>query len=938
MVNHRLRRYLPQTLTGRVFGLFACTLALFLGLAVTLFYRYEFTSGIEDALGSAQILSEVVTPTVADSVVIGDYDTVRRTLAKAIQHSPFSRASFIDLAGAAVVVTRDTHETLWTPAWLLDSISQRLSEINSIITVGGRDYGVLRLRFAPEVIAGEIWRVTRLACALVVVTLVLGLVVIRWSLRIWMEPLENIRRFSDTGGLAGGADDVAARALALRSAPLEIRETLDAFARREAEFQAQRITAAATLLAVGDGVITLDPHGIILYANPAAEALLPLPVGRLTGSQADVVLPAAFALQGAGDSLWQPWVRRRVETDGPHGDTVYLETTLGPVRDAAGTLIGHVLTLRDVSAAQAYEDRLKAELDMRLSAARSLRRALRGMLDEAEFERYATSDTDLESVARLIEGLVREREASRRALDHQKFALDQHAAVTVSDAAGRIVYANHKLSELSGYSIEELVGEHQLLLSSGQAVPALQSQLRTSILEGRVWHGEFINRHKSGSLYWVAATAVPWLDDQGRLTQYITIRTDITPQRMAERALAEAHQRELLTGREIQRGLLIGELPSGLTGVELASYNRASRGIDGDFYVVTPYRPDCFELLVGDVMGKGVPAALIGAAVRTSYNRVLTELLARSSLEAGALPTLGEIANALHRQLTPRLIELNTFVTLALYRFDQHQSHLTYVNAGHTPGLLRSAEGRIHRLMGLNVPMGVLLDETYRECTWPMRAGDTLLVYSDGITEARDAQGEEFGEDRLSQGLAESALAGVPTAAALQALRKRLQVHEGEGEKGDDETAVLVSLRGGTPQDPATDPSCTLELPWDMAHLAVLRARVEGAALAAGLSEDAVGRLVLAAFEAATNVVRHATPLIEGASLTLRIVTDPQVLAVEIWYVGEAFEPTGEPEPDFSGQSEGGFGLYIILQSVSRVSYTHPVPGVNCTRLEMDRA
>ena len=96
----------PQTLLGRVFALYALSLTLFVGLGLGFFYYYTFVVELEDAADSAQILSEVVAQTVADSVVIGDYDTVKRTLHKAIKGSPFADASFIDLQGGMVTETQ----------------------------------------------------------------------------------------------------------------------------------------------------------------------------------------------------------------------------------------------------------------------------------------------------------------------------------------------------------------------------------------------------------------------------------------------------------------------------------------------------------------------------------------------------------------------------------------------------------------------------------------------------------------------------------------------------------------------------------------------------------------------------------------------------------------------------------------------------------------
>jgi len=96
-------------------------------------------------------------------VVIGDYDTVERTLHKAIRRSPFADARFIDLQGGVIAAVQTGASFERAPDWLTARVADRLHDINNNIVIGGRDYGVLRLRFAPQLIAGEIWTVTTLA-------------------------------------------------------------------------------------------------------------------------------------------------------------------------------------------------------------------------------------------------------------------------------------------------------------------------------------------------------------------------------------------------------------------------------------------------------------------------------------------------------------------------------------------------------------------------------------------------------------------------------------------------------------------------------------------------------------------------------------------------------------------------------------------------------
>jgi anti-sigma regulatory factor (Ser/Thr protein kinase) len=122
-----------------------------------------------------------------------------------------------------------------------------------------------------------------------------------------------------------------------------------------------------------------------------------------------------------------------------------------------------------------------------------------------------------------------------------------------------------------------------------------------------------------------------------------------------------------------------------------------------------------------------------------------------------------------------------------------------------------------------------------------------------------------------------------------------------------------------------------VELPWSLAGLERLRQRV--AAAAAALGPEVADRLVLAAFEAATNVVRHVRRPFDDATLSCRLRREADRVTVELWYIGPLFQPEQGNQPDFSGVREGGFGMYIIDKAVSQVVYEQPALDVCCTRL-----
>ena len=183
--------------------------------------------------------------------------------------------------------------------------------------------------------------------------------------------------------------------------------------------------------------------------------------------------------------------------------------------------------------------RLRADLEIRNRAVESLRDAVKGLLGAAHDPAVEASE-DLAALSRIVANLVHEREEQRTQLDNLKFALDEHAIVSITDLGGRITYANERFCRVSGYAREELLGRNHRILKSGRHDQVFFKSMWETIVAGRVWHGEICNRAMDGQEYWVAATIVPSLDAQGRPYEYIAIRTDITNRKQVEQQLTEA--------------------------------------------------------------------------------------------------------------------------------------------------------------------------------------------------------------------------------------------------------------------------------------------------------------------------------------------------------------------------------------------------------------
>lgn len=212
--------------------------------------------------------------------------------------------------------------------------------------------------------------------------------------------------------------------------------------------------------------------------------------------------------------------------------------------------------------------------------------------------------------------------------------------------------------------------------------------------------------------------------------------------------LARARQREVEVGAKIQQTLLLGSLPSNLPGMRMAILTIPSQQIDGDFCDFYRHNDRCLDIVVGDVMGKGVPAALLGAAIKSYFLRALSFLVV--SLDRGELPEPEEIVTLVHADVTRHFIGLESFVTLCYARLDLERHEVAFVDCGHTKTVhFQCRRGRCETLQGENIPLGVSEREIYKQVVVPVDAGDVLFFYSDGVTEAKNETGEFFGEDRL---------------------------------------------------------------------------------------------------------------------------------------------------------------------------------------------
>ena len=235
---------------------------------------------------------------------------------------------------------------------------------------------------------------------------------------------------------------------------------------------------------------------------------------------------------------------------------------------------------------------------------------------------------------------------------------------------------------------------------------------------------------------------------------------------------------ELVLSRQIQTEML-PRAPLRSRVAEVAGVSVPAREVGGDFFNYFDMPEGRLALLVGDVSGKGVSAALLMANAQAT-------LRARLPHES----ELAALADAFDRELdlnTPR----NVFLTLFMGILDKDGRELRYVNAGHNPQFLIRAHGPIEPLSSTGLPIALYAGHGYSEARVPVEHGDLLFFYTDGLVEAEDASGEMFGAERLQQLLAEVQPRDIDV--ILRQVEERVRVFRGNIEPLDD--ATMMALR-----------------------------------------------------------------------------------------------------------------------------------------------
>ena len=318
----------------------------------------------------------------------------------------------------------------------------------------------------------------------------------------------------------------------------------------------------------------------------------------------------------------------------------------------------------------------------------------------------------------------------------------------------------------------DLAGRHSIVMQGMRSILAVPLQTRDRVI---------------GLIYVDTQNLIrPFTQEDLNL---LTVMANVAAIRIEQARFVEIEQnermfaRELAQAAEIQRGLLPAKSPE-IKGVDVDGRNLPCHGVGGDYYDYFPYPDGRIGLVVADVAGKGMPAAMMMSNMQ-AHMQVYTETFREPA----------EVVARLNKSLAARCPG-NRFITFFLGLLDPATGEMTYCNAGHNPPILVRKNGTTEQLAGGGMILGIFGAAEYENQTVTLEEGDLLALFSDGITEAcQPALEEEFGEERLTELL--KANLSSPSSVVIEKVMERLNSW-GAGESfADDVTIVVVRRTAG---------------------------------------------------------------------------------------------------------------------------------------------
>lgn len=369
---------------------------------------------------------------------------------------------------------------------------------------------------------------------------------------------------------------------------------------------------------------------------------------------------------------------------------------------------------------------------------------------------------------------------------------------------------------------------------------------------------------------------------------------------------------EIEISARIQKALLTDPYSIDNKNIEVSAETLPSNLVDGDFYDFISISPDTLDFIIGDVMGKGVPAALLAAAVKSSFFKALiTHILKKQTLSL-----ISNIIQDIDKNINEELIDLGNFLTLYYCRIDLQNYMLTFVDAGHTCIIYYSSEeNRCWKIKGSNMPIGFIPNQEYKQYQLPLHKDDLIFFYSDGITEVENSESVQFGIKRLEQLI--QAHHNLSTKDLIKKVLNIAFFYAAEEFK-DDVTAIAVKIKDSNTnriKEKKINYSNKEDVILEEINQSIssdLYSSIEN------IDEKIVTSISIAYLETLANCIKHTDNLIETC---WRIYSNR--CEIEILFRGPDFEWFKIIQPNIEQYQDSGFGMYLIDENVDSFLLLH---------------
>lgn len=359
---------------------------------------------------------------------------------------------------------------------------------------------------------------------------------------------------------------------------------------------------------------------------------------------------------------------------------------------------------------------------------------------------------DLNGVVLRMDGFIQDITTRKDTVEQMRklsLAIEQSpSTVLITDKTGTIEYVNPKFSRLTGYAQSEAVGKNPRILKSGLMQPDTYADMWKTIRAGNEWKGEFLNRKKSGELYWESASISPLKNSRREITHFIAVKEDITERKKAEAALRESEEQlrrrnetmeeDLKYAQAVQRALLPSSPPE--HDRLLIRYRFLPLDMVGGDYFSFFQNDHRIGVFIGDVSGHGVSAALFSSLLRFATEKIAEE--------SGTRPAefLESINHVMCRNMS------SYFLTAIYGFFDITETGILFrfANGGHPPLIVyRTKERRAQEVTGKGSILGFFEENVYEDKSVALEPGDRVFLYTDGIPETKNADNQIVGFDEM---------------------------------------------------------------------------------------------------------------------------------------------------------------------------------------------